>query len=447
MIIGLLISLLSATYTIVSSTSVDVSGDVPERSEVVYSRTGTGQKDRITAGNSCTLRLSGWDGCVIHSVILSMHSNTSQGAGSLQMRIGEDLVWDIGDTDFANVAWNGSFSTAWVEIGCGLDNSSGIVGSGENIEIYIEASKNSLYIDSYTIFYTLPKPVAHEVKFVSGMTENPDNLVEDSIGSGVVLPMGVDTVAWHFLGWSEKEVMNSNVCPPLLQAGERYFPKSDCTLWAVYSDSDRLIAKSDCQSGNYILVNHCAYWSVALQGAVLDDYQISTTDVSVLLNDDGYYELQTSVQDDMVYYIEFLEDSMLTIEHVGSQKSIGFNGTKLYNRDVPWHYRVLGDGTLCIYYKDDNQHRILSCGYGVMEINTYIMAYALNVSLNLMKKNGMLLFPAIKAEYTSWPFGKYDAVEDVISSDFNGEESEYILYFGMYELHIQNGLKRLVISR
>ena len=448
MILGLIFSILSVTYTVASSNSVNVTGEAPVSSDVVYMRSSTtGQKGQMTAGNSTTLQLSGWDGCIIHSIVLSMHSNTSQGAGSLRMRIGKNVVWNIEDTDFADVAWNGSFSTGWVDIGYRLDNSLGLVGKRDNIEIYIEASENSLYIGSYTIFYTLPDPVAYEVKLVSGMTENPDKLVEEAVASGVVLPMGIDTLDWHFLGWSEEEVMDPTACPPLLRAGERYFPKSDCTLWAVYSDLDRLISKSDCQSGDYILANHSAYWSVALRGAVLDDHQISTTNISVLLNDDGYYELKTGVQDNLVYHIEFLEDSMLTIEHVESQKTIGFNGTKLYDKESVWNYRLLSDGTLCIYYKDDNQRRMLSCGYGIVGMNENVMAYAVNVTLDLMQKNGMILFPAIKAKYTSWPFGKFDAVEDVISSESNGIIGEYVLYFGMYELHIQNGQKRLVISR
>ena len=62
MILGLLISILSATYTVASSTSVSVSGEVPEGSEVVYSRTDTGQKDRKTGGNTVCLKLQGWEG-------------------------------------------------------------------------------------------------------------------------------------------------------------------------------------------------------------------------------------------------------------------------------------------------------------------------------------------------------------------------------------------------
>ena len=70
----------------------------------------------MTSGNSTTLQLTGWDGCILDSVVLSMHSNTAQGAGSLTMHIGERLVWKIADADFAHDTWYGSYTTNWVDI-------------------------------------------------------------------------------------------------------------------------------------------------------------------------------------------------------------------------------------------------------------------------------------------------------------------------------------------
>ena len=56
MILGLIFSILSVTYTVASSNSVDVTGEAPISSNVVYSRSGTtGQKGQMTAGNSTTL--------------------------------------------------------------------------------------------------------------------------------------------------------------------------------------------------------------------------------------------------------------------------------------------------------------------------------------------------------------------------------------------------------
>ena len=158
MILGLLFSILTATYTVSSTTSVECGGDVPAGSAYHYSRSAsTGQKGQMTAGNSTTLRLSGWSGCTIDSVVLSMRSNKEQGAGSMEMRIGERVVWRITDSPFADKAWHGSYTADWVDISKGMHEK---VGAGEDVEIYIEASKNSLYINSYTIYYSQPAPEA-----------------------------------------------------------------------------------------------------------------------------------------------------------------------------------------------------------------------------------------------------------------------------------------------
>ena len=89
MIIGLLISILSVSFTVTSSSSVEASGVVPEGMEVSYQRSGTtGQKGQMTAGNNTLLQVLGMDNCIIDSVTLNMRSNKSAGAGSLQMCIG-----------------------------------------------------------------------------------------------------------------------------------------------------------------------------------------------------------------------------------------------------------------------------------------------------------------------------------------------------------------------
>ena len=93
MLLALFFSILTATYTVESSTSVALTGTAPVGSEATYSRSGTtGQKGQMTAGNSTTLQLTGWDGCVIDSVVLQMRSNKSAGAGSMTMHIGERTV-------------------------------------------------------------------------------------------------------------------------------------------------------------------------------------------------------------------------------------------------------------------------------------------------------------------------------------------------------------------
>ena len=91
MLLGFLLSILTATYTLNSTTSVEQTGTAPTSSVAIYERTATtGQKGQMTAGNSTRLELSGWDGCTIVGIELQMRSNTSSGAGSLVVQIGKD---------------------------------------------------------------------------------------------------------------------------------------------------------------------------------------------------------------------------------------------------------------------------------------------------------------------------------------------------------------------
>ena len=440
MILGFLISILSATYTIASSNSVVVEGTPPQGSEVVYSRTGTGQKDRITAGNSITLQLSGWDACVIDSVVLSMHSNTSQGAGSLTLHIGDELVWEIAETDFANVAWNGSFTTSWVDVSSAIDR---VVQPAENMRLYIEASKNSLYIQSCTIYYTLPLPSPYEVTFESGLEIAYPALVEESIGAGVLLPQGIDTLEWHFVGWSEKEVLEADTCPRVWRAGERYFPKHNCRLWAVYSDIQGAEQIVEYVSGDYLLAN--SFWQVGMKGAVLNGV-VAAQQVDLLYSDTSYVNY-SSTPGDMLYSVVFQDDSTLTIQHVVSGGWVGYSGTKLSNQSSKWRYRILPDGSLCIYYVYSGGERMLTFGYGPNATYDQVVAYSSSVSLDLKQSDGWLLFAAHDgAGFTSWPFG-FDDIEDVFVKPLEDGVGDCVLLWGNYRLQIRNGRKYLYICQ
>lgn len=440
MILGFLFSILTATYTLSSTTTVEASGDVPEGSAYYYSRSAsTGQKGQMTAGNSTTLRLSGWFGCTIDSVVLSMRSNKEQGAGSMEMRIGERVVWRITDSAFADKAWHGSYTTDWVDISKGMHEK---VGAGEDVEICIEASKNSLYINSYTIYYSQPAPEAYEVCFVTGLSESPDCLMERTIGSGVVLPNGVDTLAWHFLGWSEKDVLEEVACPTIWKAGECYFPKTNCTLWAVYADSDGVVAVNDCQSGEYVIAS--SYFNVAMSDGV-NGKEIATTSVVIDTTEIGDYCLASDVHNNMVYRIDFKEDSMAMIRHAASNTMVGYGGTYLQNNEAVWHYRILSDGSCCFYYQDDALSRMLYIGYNLAGEHKELVAYVIPVDLSKMQQGGLLLFPVTEVHFTSWPFGKFDGVDDVICTE--KETGEYILRFGSYTLYIKSGKKYLHIGQ
>lgn len=444
MLLGFLISLLSVTYSVASSNSVTISGEAPTGSNAVYERSGsTGQKGQMTAGNSTTLQLTGWEGHMIDSVVLSMRSNTSQGAGSLHMTIGPNTVWEIPDGNFSDITWNGSYSTTFVNISCSLHKN---IKNQDTITVFIEASKNSLYINSYTFFYSPPTPSAHTVSFISGLASNPVSIAEDSIGSGIILPMGTDTAEWYFLGWSEQEWLQATDISTLFLAGERYYPKSDGCLWAVYSDSENLSASTNCQSGDYVIVNTNDYWCRAMKGIIKDKY-IHTTKIHIQQNNNGAYALLTGTHEDMVYHIDFKNDSTLSIMHQHSNRLIGYNGNDLSEAPSAWQYRLLNDGTYCFYFADKHLHRMLRFGFGNAGDSEDVVAYVTRIDLQTMSEGGFLLFPAQKRFFTSWPFGKME--EDDKEEEkpvINVNDYEYIMYIGNYPLHIKKGEKWIIIN-
>ena len=52
------------------------------------------------------------------------------------------------------------------------------------------------------------------------------------------------------------------------------------------------------------------------------------------------------------------------------------------------------------------------------------------------------LFPIIDRTFTSWPFGKFNAVDTIESTP---SEEEYIIPWGVYKLYIKDGKKYLVL--
>ena len=435
MILGLLISILSATYTITSSSSVEESGNIPVGSEATYSRSGTtGRVGQMTAGNSTLLVLDNWGGIEIDSIALEMRSNKTAGAGSLNVSIGEDVVCKIKDADFSDKNWNGDFSDEWCRISRWIGEK---VGIGEQIKILIQASKNSLYVNSYTIYYTLPEPEAYTVSFVSGIGLEIPNSTEKSPLSGITLPCIKDTLEWTFIGWSESEVLESDSCPRIWQADEVYYPASHCKLWAVYTNERSQEAISNYVSGEYALVN--TFWSRAMVGGI-EDGMVSTRDVELSITETSY-ALLDKVTDDMVYAVNFLTDSTLTIENIANEEWIGYNEKGLDDSQKVWHYHILSDQSLCIHQPQG----VLFWGFGADAMQEHVVVYNAKVDWTLMQADGLRLFDIQNMYFTTWPFGKIDGVEDIIIPEFIEENTEYILHLGSYELHIQNGKKWLFV--
>ena len=450
MLLCLLLSILSTTFTVSDKNTISISGDLPMGGDANYSRTTTnGKKGQMTKDNSTTLCLTNWAGCIIHSVSLSMHSNSSAGAGSLQMTIGNRTVWSISDSPFADVQWHGSYSSAWVSIDHTVEQT---VGSGEDVQIHIAATQNSLYIASYTILYTAPDPQAYEVRLVSGVGHNPPSLFESSPRQGVILPALPDTAQWHFAGWSETEASEDAPCPALFAAGVRYFPNYHCTLYAVYQDGSATSEQvTQLQSGHYALLHNSPYWQGnALTGGVLsvvnEDnellfHAIETVPIVLDTIAANTIVLRSAVTPDMVYQVDFLSDTTLTLLHESTKTGIGYKRDDLAKGTTVWKYRQLSDHSLMIYFDYQSKFCYLSVGYGKKAELDDRVAYLgqCNPSTPLVT-NGICLFPIVETTYTTWPFGKFDSTHDVLVCPHS---QDVVIPWGSSQLHIRNGKKFL----
>ena len=156
----------TVTYTVTSKSAVSSSGTAPEGSSATYSSTYN-TKCQLTSGNSMTLTLSGFDGCTITGLTLSMKSNSSKGKGSMSMTVGSTSIASIADSKFNTANWAGKWSTSYLDIKPAVTATT--VASGEKIVIKIAATENSLYCQSFTLTYDAPS---------SGGSEEPGLSVE-----------------------------------------------------------------------------------------------------------------------------------------------------------------------------------------------------------------------------------------------------------------------------
>ena len=163
----------TATYTVDGKTSVTTSGTLPTGAGQTFSSTYN-TVGQMTSGNSQTLTLTGFGGVRITGLTLSMKSNASGGAGTLTLQVGENDAVTVASGAFNSSAWNGDWSTSYVDVVKTLD-SPVMVDDGESVVIQITASANSLYCLGYSVKYETGTPAYDVLAGVpaSGVTFTP----------------------------------------------------------------------------------------------------------------------------------------------------------------------------------------------------------------------------------------------------------------------------------
>ena len=222
-------------------------------------------------------------------------------------------------------------------------------------------------------------------------------------------------------------------------------------MWAIYMSGDKIArSRVDYENGEYLIVMKNAITELAGKdvaaamrgGVVTEEGQVVTKPVVVAKDDEAWLMDNSVWTEDMVYALEMGDDSTLIIQHISSGEWIGYEGSRLISRQSVWQYKVVDDGTLVVYYTIGKQAYALYMDNGLHATDLTITAYAQPMKVERWTENALMLFPAQMAEYTSWPLGKGNGVENMFVPQ-QVVEGEALVRVGNYMLYIKDGRKYL----
>lgn len=401
------------TFTIESKSSVSVSGVLPDAVHVEYSNTY--KKGQLTAGNTAVLQITGWQDVEINAVRIWMHSNKSDGAGSLQMMTDGVSSWQIQDRGFDSDEWAGAYSQEWVAVEKKFSPAAQLVNG--NLSIRIDATVNSLYLDRYEIDYTRAAKRAYTVQLHSSVGNCPASLTESHVGSGVVLP-NIDWIrdTWGFVGWCEQDVASATVRPALLEPGKIYYPQRDGVLYAVFSNqcgaANSILSTTTLTDERYMMGLEPLKSIVSATGfppvlTLMGDNMSAAIDAQ----SDSVWQLMTQPLNPLLVTMDKTSDSTAYLWVESTNNTIGCAQGKLADCATEWILRRRG------------------CGFTVLthqETETYYLTYELKLNgdaqdeprLTVSKErhSTILFFPAAGQRgilYSTQPMQYIEALDEV----------------------------------
>lgn len=325
------IFLLIALYTIAGK-DAQPSGDIPAGSTCVYEQSGN-RSGQMTAGNDLRLTIGGYEGLWLHSITLSMRSNTSAGAGELRLTLGESVLWTISDAPFSDASWAGAYSTEWVDLKQRFTWLK--VNEGNELNLHIQASQNSLYLQSVAVEYSKPQAEKYKVSFKTYSSVTIPPMTEDEENAGVVLPtVPVNAASWQFFGWAHEAIDSSDRMPAVYKPGTTFHPESDCTLHAVYvqkGEPQPWLPTDDLEQDDYMIAIYEPGSSFMLHaiGAVEND-MLAAVNQTLYSDENGWVAMpQSALTSDAVYTLGVRNDT-LSIRHKATDSPVKLaSGNKL----------------------------------------------------------------------------------------------------------------------
>jgi len=411
----LLVLLSVMTFTVETKNSVSMDGQWPYDIEVAYNCSY--QKGQVRFGDVATLTLGNLGGIVIEKIEARVKSNKDSGAGTFEVQVnGNTVITKSGSLK----NWVGMFDNQFYHAVCLLESS---VSNVNNLTIQLTGLTSSLYIEKYVITYG-PAP-SHTVTLMNG-AEEYTTIKEEAGGQGILLPTLPSLDHWQFRGWTKtKYEQDVAELSSLYPSGTKFYPGEDMTLWAVYEyQAEPHVYETELVSGEYLYIN--TYDQRAMTGVP------ENGKMGVLFADiedtNQWYTVTFNTQRDSA-----------TIDYTATNIHIGYSGIKLVEKRTPFWWAVFHEGEKTAFYTTINgKTYMLFPGKedgdgeytGLIQVNDITQTPTALRSVTPV---------TVETRYSCFP-GRLEPIENT-----EAETHEIMVPFGIYELHIQNGHKRLKI--
>lgn len=368
--------------TVDSYQSATLSGDIwsADMKAIYYNDTKNG--GRIGADKTATMTISGMPAGTIDGVTIWVHSNTSSGAGEIELKVGDESTI-VATGDYKDWPGREGYATDFEPIR--IFNQCLSIFEGASVTIVIRGEKNSLYIKQMDVDYTPAPAIPHNVtlSWVDKSLKRCERVLqEQEVKQGVSLVAVADSCRlisnngsfWRFVGWSEDAKPKEYTW--VYGASDRYYPQRDVTLYAVYSDDESDVYQdTTITSGEYMMALGDVNNILHVMYGTWNENQIQLKSIKVEDAENGFYHFQVNmIPEDWRYTIDVQGDS-LTIWHATSQTWIGYDlsSTKKKGSSVKsyWKWVKTAHGSICLYADHDDDVYLILEGKN-LEGNPYV---------------------------------------------------------------------------
>lgn len=299
----------SVKYTIASSASVTASGQVIEGSNASFKNTySTKAKEQITKDNSMTFKLTNIDGIKVSKIVMKTHTNKSKGAGTIKIDIGEGNLYSGNYTK--------SFSTSYSDYEFDVKALKNVDYMFGDISIVMSCTVNSLYCQSYTIYYFEGEPTkSYPVTFYDGEAELTDLACNVEENGKITKPADPVKEGYIFDAWYKESTFDNkwdfenDIVAADTKLYAKFLPEAEVTKYNVTfkSDENTVINTVTVKEGNSV---------GEPENPVKDGYQFDGWYTDVNCTDK--YDFNTVVSADLTLYAKWLAKYTVSFDTDGS---------------------------------------------------------------------------------------------------------------------------------